>query len=297
MRASLLRPLAFALLCLVWGSTWLVIKVGYGGLGPFNVAAARFLLAGVVMAALVPLLGARWPRGRREWALALFVGAVLFAVDYGLIYWGEQWLDSGLTAVLFATNPLATALLAHVALPGERATARKLGGTLVAFLGVVALFAGSLRLDARLALPMLAIVGAAVAGALGTVATKLHGKGLHPAGLNAPAMLAGGLLLLLASWAAGERPRVPAGAGAWGAVVYLALAGSVVTFLLYFWLLQAWPATTLSLIAVVVPLVALLLGHLALGETPTAWTGVGTVLILAGVALALGVGRRAGAPG
>ena len=284
----LARPLAFALLCLVWGSTWLVIKVGYGGLGPFNVAGLRFLLAGLVMAALVPLLRARWPRTRREWGLAAFVGVVLFALDYGLIYWGEQWLDSGLTAVLFATNPLATALLAHLYLPGERATPRKLGGTLVAFLGVVALFAGSLRVDAALALPMLAIVGAAVCGALGSVATKRHGASLHPAGLNAPAMLIGGALLLLASLLAGESPALPRDAGTWSAVLYLALAGSVLTFLVYFWLLRAWTATAVSLIAVIVPLVALVLGYAARDETPTIWSGVGSVLILAGVATAMG---------
>lgn len=291
MRAAA-RPLAFALLCLVWGSTWLVIKVGYGGLGPFNVAAIRFLVAGAVMAALVPLMRARWPSTREEWTLAMVVGVALFAGDYGLIYWGEQRLDSGTTAVVFAISPLTTALLAHLYLPGERATPRKLGGTLVAFLGVVALFAGSVRVDATLALPVLAIVGAAVCASIGSVATKRHGATLHAAGLNAPAMLVGGALLLLVSWATGESPRLPKDAATWEAIAYLALAGSVVTFLLYFWLLKTWAATTMSLIAVVVPLVALVLGYAALRETPTAWTGLGAALILAGVVLALGKPKR-----
>src|SRR5688500_20002796 len=85
----------YVLLCLIWGSTWLVIKVGYGGLGPFNVAAARFFLAGAVLVPVVPLVGARWPRGRTEWALVVWIGLVLFGADYGLIYWGEQFLESG----------------------------------------------------------------------------------------------------------------------------------------------------------------------------------------------------------
>ncbi len=92
----------YVLLCLIWGSTWLVIKVGYGGLGPFNVAAVRFLLAGAIFMPIVPLLRARWPSGRAEWLLVTWVGLVLFAADYGLIYWGEQFLDSGLTSILFA---------------------------------------------------------------------------------------------------------------------------------------------------------------------------------------------------
>src|SRR5688500_7369004 len=83
----------YALLCVIWGSTWLVIKVGYGGLGPFNVASLRFFMAGAVLALMMPLLRARWPQGRVEWALVAWIGLVLFAGDYGLIYWAEQWLE------------------------------------------------------------------------------------------------------------------------------------------------------------------------------------------------------------
>ena len=284
---ALLQPLAFVLLCVVWGSTWLVIKVGYGGLGPFNVAALRFLLAGALLAALVPAFRARWPRGRAEWTLVLFVGAVLFAADYGLIYWGELRIESGLTAILFATMPLATALLAHLYLPAERLSARTLAGGLVAFLGVVALFADRLRIDAADALPMLAIVGSAVCGAASTVAIKRHGHDLHPAALNAPAMLAGALLLGLASLAVGDGLGVPRAPGAWAALAYLVLAGSVVTFLLYFWLMKTWRATTLSFIAIFTPVIALLLGFVFLDERPTPWTGLGAALILGGVVLAV----------
>src|SRR5215470_17044672 len=93
----------YVLLCLIWGSTWMVIKVGYGGLGPFNVAALRFFLAGVLMAIVARLTRARWPRGTREWVTVAVVGLLMFAADYGLIYWSEQYIESGLTAVLFAT--------------------------------------------------------------------------------------------------------------------------------------------------------------------------------------------------
>ena len=137
----------YVMLCLIWGSTWLVIKVGYGGLGPFNVAALRFLLAGAVLAPLMPLLGARWPSNRTEWALVVWVGLILFAADYGLIYWGEQFLDSGLTSILFALLPLVTIGFAHLYVPGDRITARKLAGTILAFLGIVALFGERVQFD------------------------------------------------------------------------------------------------------------------------------------------------------
>jgi drug/metabolite transporter (DMT)-like permease len=277
----------FVLLCVIWGSTWLVIKVGYGGLGPFNVAALRFAIAAAVFALIVPLQRARWPASRTEWALVVWVGAVLYAADYGLIYWGEQFIESGLTAILFATLPLMTALLAHVYVPGERMTMRKLAGTVLAFAGVVALFADHLRIDVAKAWPMLAIVASAWCAAGAGVASKRYGGSLHPAALNAPAMLVGAILLAAASLLAGDGFTVPLDAATWWAVLYLAIVGSVVTFLIYFDLLKTWSVTTLSFISVFTPVVALMLGFVFLDERPTAWTGLGAALILTGVALAV----------
>lgn len=276
----------FALLCAIWGSTWLVIKIGYGGLGPFNVAAIRFLLAGALFIPLVPLMRARWPRGR-EWWLTVWVGATLFFLDYGLIYWGEQTIDSGLTAILFATLPLQTALVAHFYLPGDRLTPRKLGGTLLALLGVIALFSDKVQIDPAHTLPMLAIIASALFAALAAVATKRHGHDLHPAALNAPAMLIGAALLALASLATGDGLHLPRDAPTWGAILYLAVAGSVVTFLVYFTLLKTWNVTSLSLLSVFTPVVALALGYAALGERPSPWTAVGAALILGGVLMTL----------
>jgi drug/metabolite transporter (DMT)-like permease len=277
----------YALLCTIWGSTWLVIKVGYGGLGPFNVAALRFAVAGAMFIPLVPAFRARWPAGTAEWALVVWVGVVLFAADYGLIYWAEQFLDSGLTAVLFATLPLITIGLAHVYVPGESIMPRTFAGALLAFLGIVALFGDRLRPDASAAGPMLAIIASGVCAAAAGVATKRHGAALHPAALNAPAMLVGALALLAASLAAGDGFRIPRDGTTWGAILYLAVAGSVVTFLGYFTLLKTWSVTSLSFISVFTPAIALFLGFVFLDERPTQLTVAGAALILAGVALAL----------
>jgi drug/metabolite transporter (DMT)-like permease len=275
----------YAVLCAIWGSTWLVIKVGYGGLGPFNVAALRFLLAGALLAPLVPLLGARWPVGRTEWTVVAVEGIVLFAGDYGLIYWAEQSLDSGLTAILFATLPLVTAAMAHVFVPGERLTARKLAGTLLAFAGVVVLFADHLGIDPGKLGPMSAIVGAAVCAAVAGIVAKRYGAALHPAALNAPAMVVGAVVLVAASLVAGDGVALPRAASAWAAIGYLAVAGSVVTFLIYFSLLKTWSVTSLSFISVFTPAVALLLGALLLGEPLTLVTIAGAAMILAGVVM------------
>jgi len=130
-------PALYVLLCLIWGSTWLVIKVGYGGLGPFNVAGLRFLIAGALMAVVAQATGVRWPRGRPEWTAVGVVGLLMFAGDYGLIYWAEQYIESGLTAVLFATLPLMTLFIARAYIPGQRITTGKLASSVLAVAGTL----------------------------------------------------------------------------------------------------------------------------------------------------------------
>ena len=286
----------FGLLCLIWGSTWLVIKVGYGGLGPFNVAGLRFAIAAAVLAAIVPMVGARWPRGRTEWLLVLWVGVLLFAGDYGLIYWGEQYIDSGLTAILFGTFPLITMIFAHLYVPGEHLTPRKLGGGASAFAGVIALFGDRLHVNASEAWPMAAIVVAAMCAASANVATKRHGRHLHPAALNASTMAIGAVLLLLMSIATGDGVRLPHGIASWMAVAYLALVGSVVAFLIYFSLLKTWDSTTVSFFGVFTPAIALFLGAAILGERLARWSLAGSALILAGVAMTLITARPSPLP-
>jgi drug/metabolite transporter (DMT)-like permease len=281
-----LKLAGFVLLCVIWGSTWLVIKVGYGGLGPFNVAGIRFAMAAVVLAIVVPLAGARWPRGR-EWTLVACVGVLLFLGDYGLIYWGEQYIDSGLTAILFGTFPILTMAFAHVYVPGERLTRRKLMGGIAASLGVVALFGDRVHIDTSNAWPMVAIIAAAACAAAANVAMKRHGGGIHSATLNASTMSLGAVLLLAASWVAGDGVKLPPDATSWAAVTYLSLVGSVVAFLIYFHLLKTWKATTVSFFGVFTPAIALLLGAAVLHERLTIWSLVGSVLILVGVSAAL----------
>jgi drug/metabolite transporter (DMT)-like permease len=276
----------YVLLCLIWGSTWMVIKVGYGGLGPFNVAGLRFLVAGVLMAVVAQATRVRWPRGRDEWTAVLIVGLMMFAGDYGLIYWAEQYIESGLTAVLFATLPLMTLFIARAYLPGERITPGKLASSVLALAGTVALFADRLQLDAAATRPMLAVLGATLCAAVASVVSKRDAHDIPAASLNATSMLIGAVVLLVVALARGEGVRVPADAGTWAAVAYLSLAGSVLAFLVYFSLLKTWSVMSLSFISVFTPVIALLLGFVFLDEPLTAWKVGGAVLILVAVVLA-----------
>ena len=273
----------YALLCVIWGSTWMVIKIGYGDLGPFNVAGLRFLVAGTLMAAVALATRARWPRGRPEWTAVMVVGLLMFAGDYGLIYWAEQYIASGLTAVLFATLPLMTLFVARAYIPGERITTGKLGSSVLALVGTVALFADQLRVDTEAIRPMLAVLGATLCAAVASVVSKRDAHDIPSATLNATSMLVGAAVLLLAALAHGEGLRVPTDAGTWAAVAYLALVGSVLAFLIYFSLLKTWSVMSLSFISVFTPVIALLLGFAFLGEPLTLWRAAGTLLILVAV--------------
>jgi drug/metabolite transporter (DMT)-like permease len=275
----------YALLCVIWGSTWMVIKVGYGDLGPFNVAALRFFVAGALMALVAQATRARWPRGRTEWTAVMVVGLLMFAGDYGLIYWAELYIASGLTAVLFATLPLMTLFVARAYIPGERITTGKLGSSVLALVGTVALFADQLRVDTSAVRPMLAVLGAVLCAAVASVVSKRDAHDIPSATLNATSMLVGAVVLLLAALAHGEGFRVPSDAGTWAAVAYLALVGSVLAFLIYFSLLKTWSVMSLSFISVFTPVIALLLGFVFLHEPLTLWRVAGTLLILVAVLL------------
>jgi drug/metabolite transporter (DMT)-like permease len=139
---------------------------------------------------------------------------------------------------------------------------------------------------------MAAIVVATACAAAAGVVSKRHGATLHPAALNAPAMLIGGAVLAAAALATGEAIRLPREASTWAAIMYLAIVGSVVSFLVYFSLLKTWSVTSLSFISVFTPAIALALGFVFLDERPTLWTAVGAALILAGVALALTTNKK-----
>ncbi len=287
---------AFLLCTVIWGSTWLVIKWSHDErLPPLTAAALRFAIATAVFVPIQLATRARLPRGRAEWRLVVFVGVVLIGLDYGLIYWAEQWLESGLTSVLFASMTLFTALLA-VALGLEKLSARKLVGIATAIAGVVVLCADQLGLDRARLLPSLAIVAAAFCSASTTAATKRWGHDLPAVTLNTGSFFVGTLCLLGGAFAAGEEIALPSTAAGWGTVAYLSLVGSVLAFLVYFWLLKHWDASRAGLIAVLIPVIALGLGTLLRGERLGAQILAGSVLVLGGVLLARSAGRRAEVP-
>lgn len=284
--------LLIALLCLIWGSTWIVIQEGLRDLPPFTSAAARFLVAAAAMSVVAHLLHRREGGERPPWKLSLALGALNFGVSYGIVYWAETRLPSSLVSVLWSVFPMLMAISGHLYLPAERLRGRQWAGFAVGFLGVALLFATDLRGIGPGAVPAGAILLVSpIISVVGTTMLKRDGAHVSSVLVNRDGMWIGAAMLCAAAWLFERGAPVAWTGSAIASVLYLALAGTVVTFSLYFWLLRRVPANKLGLIAYVTPAVALLLGGLVGKEPITAWTLSGTALILGGVGLVVR-GRR-----
>ncbi|HLV86717.1 MAG TPA: EamA family transporter [Candidatus Sulfotelmatobacter sp.] len=279
--------LAFAIIYFVWGSTYLAIRVGVREVPPFLLAALRFLLAGLALYAWMRLKGTPSPSSR-EWSAASFLAILIFVFDYGVLFWAEKRVPSGIAAVMLATIPVFMAIGEIVVLRTQRLTARLAVALLVGLSGVVVLVGRSASLgDAAIdRTGAIALVFAAVSW---SVAASLSRKLPLPAAKamsSGVQMLAGGVFLLLTSALLGEFRGFHAqtvSAGAWLALAYLTVAGSIIAFTAYVWLLHHESPTKVGTYAYVNPVVAVLIGYFFGGEGLGPRTILGTVLVLASV--------------
>jgi drug/metabolite transporter (DMT)-like permease len=255
---------------------------------PVWAAAVRLSLATVLFVALTFALRAPWPRGAQLEA-ALWFGVADFGVSLPLLYWGEARVPSGIAAVLYATVPLTTALLARLA-GLEPLRPRVIAASLVAIVGVALLFSSSLTgpwEPARLVAVFLAATTAGLAGVL-----LKRAPGAHPFATNAWAHGIGAIMCLVASRAIGEVQAIPRGAE-WIPIGYLTVIGSLGAFATFAWLIARWPVTRISFVAVIVPVVALLLGMAVLHERPGGTALLGSAVILGAVVTGIAGDRGA----
>jgi len=274
-------------LCLIWGSTWLFIKLGLRDLPPFTFAGLRFLLASAILWAIVVAWRRPLPKNWRDWLRLAWVGSISIALNFGLIFWGEQHINSGLAAVLQATIPAFGLFFAHYYLPNERLTARKLMGAGVGVAGVSLIFYDQMKIEGAAALQgCAALLLSSVCVAYSNVFIKARLQHVDSSVISAGQMVCG-IFPLLALGAVFEGDPL---AHRWSAqsalaLVYLALIGSVLGFLLYFWLVTKIEVTKSMLISLVTPVTALLIGWLTLDEKLSWRVAAGSVAILAGIRL------------
>jgi drug/metabolite transporter (DMT)-like permease len=274
----------YASCVLVWSSTWVVIAVGLEDVAPFFGAGIRFALAGVGVLVAAALL--RRPL-RTDVLLAALVGVLPFATSYGLIYWAEQYVTSGLAAVLFGVLPLYVALLGAIFLPFEPLRTRLLVGIGIAIAGLVLAFGESLDIGGEHAgVAAGAVVLASLSSAIGNVAIKLRAAKVDPLVMNGWAMLTGGVLLLAVSAPTEDWGETVWSAASIGSILYLAALGTGFTFVTLTVLLRELPAVTVSFISMVIPFGALALGAIFRDEPVTALAVFGALLVVAGIAVA-----------
>jgi drug/metabolite transporter (DMT)-like permease len=279
--------LAFAIIYFVWGSTFLAIRVGVREVPPFLLAAMRFLAAGFVLYAWMIARGERSP-GVRQWMSAFLLAVLIFVLDYGLLFWAEQRVPSGIAAVMMATIPVFMALSEIIFLRTQTLTVRLALALLIGLGGVAVLVSRSLSLGGE---PIdgagaVALIVAAISWSVASALTRklpLPPSKVMSSGVQ---MLAGGILLALTAAALGEfRNFRPAAVsrGAWLALLYLIVAGSIIAFTAYVWLIHHESPTKVGTYAYVNPVVAVLIGYFLGGEALGLRTILGTLFVLISV--------------
>jgi len=284
----------YALLVVIWSSTWVAIKIGLEDAPALLGAGIRFALAGLLLLGFAALT--RRPL-RTDWLLAALLALFPFALTYGLVYWGEQYIPSGLTAVLFGVLPLYTAMIGALLLHDEPLRARLLLGVLIALGGLALAFSESLDLGEEdlAAAGALAVVASPLGASIGNISTKLREGGrLDAIVVNGWGMLAGGVLLLIASAPVDRWGDFVWSSESVGSILYLAIIGSAVPFVGLMVLLRHLKAQTISFIAMLIPFGALALGALIESEPITVQALAGAALVAAGLLVAQS--RRESAP-
>ena len=288
--------LSFAIIYFVWGSTFYAIRVGVHEMPPLLFAAMRFLTAGAVMYGWLLARGERSPTPR-QWVSSSALGFLIFVCDYGLLFWAEQRVPSGIAAVVLATIPVFIALSEIVLLRTQRMTARLGAALLIGIAGVAVLVSHSFNLgDAPVdALGAAGLIFAAFSWSISTVMTKRLPLPASKPMSSAAQMFAGGVMLTVISALAGNfrgfRPEAITW-GAWVALAYLIVFGSIIGFTAYIWLLHHESPTKVGTYAYVNPVVAVLVGYFLGGEALGPRTVLGTLCVLVSVVLI----TRQGAP-
>jgi drug/metabolite transporter (DMT)-like permease len=279
--------LAFAIIYFVWGSTFLAIRIGVHEVPPFLLAAMRFSVAGLVLYGWMIAQGERSPSGR-QWMSALLLAVLIFVLDYGLLFWAEQRVPSGIAAVMLATIPVFMALSEIIFLRTQRLTVRLALALLIGIGGVAALTSHSLDLGGA-PIDRTGAVALIIASLSWSVSSALTRKlPLPPSKVisSGAQMLAGGVLLALTAAALGELHNfhpLAVSCAAWFSLLYLIVAGSIIAFTAYVWLIHHESPTKVGTYAYVNPVVAVLLGYFLGGETLGLRTILGTLFVLISV--------------
>ncbi len=287
-----LKFIVFSALCLIWSSTWIMIKVGLDGAPPITAAGIRFIIAALMIFAILVAKRIKLPRDRQFYMLALFLGVFQMGIPYALVYWAEQHISSGLTSILFSTMPFTVAILARVFI-GDPITFRKMAGIMIGTVGVAVIFWDSSTLGGSQSVwGISAALGSAILASVSTIAIKKYSRSYNPLASIFLPMVIGGVVLMIGSFIFEAGRPVTWNFITVTSILYLAGLGSVAAFGLYYWIIKHMDVTVLSYQTFIIPILACVIGWIFLRETITLNIALGGGMILAGIALATFRGFR-----
>ena len=282
-----MKVIIWLILAFIWGTTWFFIKIGLEDLPPITFAAARFILAILILAVIIFWQKIPLPQTKREWKLIALTGVLQFSINYSLVFWSEQYISSGLAAVLQAMITVFGLALAWIHLPDERITLTKTIAVFLGICGVAVIFIEQLQVNSVLAFAgCAAIVVGAYAAAHGSILVKAYGGNLHPATLVFGQMICGILpIIIYALVVEGNPLALNWTRRALFCVFYLTVFGTIAAFWFYYYLLSKIESTKAMMISLVTPLLAVVIGGIFLGERLPVQTFFGGILILASIGL------------
>jgi drug/metabolite transporter (DMT)-like permease len=277
--------IAYLIVCVFWGSTYLAIKVGVGELPPFLFAGLRFFIAGVLLLVIARILGDPLPRRAIDWRILAIVGLFLLAGGNAFVVWAEQYTPSGVASVFVVTVAIWTAFFDAI-IPGGAGELnwRVIAGLLLGFLGTALLVGASpaeiLKADLR---GPLALTFASCSWSLGSVYAKRHPTQVSPYMAASIQMIVGGAVVAIVGSVLGEWSRWHLTLKGAGAIAYLVVFGSILGYSAYSYALRHASATIVGTYAYVNPVIAVLLGWLLLAEPITARTMIAMTMIVVAV--------------
>lgn len=279
--------LGYILICLLWGSTWLVIRLGLESLTPFLSAGLRFFIASIFIFGLMRVKGVKVQTDPMAVKLYLIMGFFSFVIPFGLVYWAEQFIASGLTSILFAVFPFLVIIFSRVAIPSETIGPYKIIGVILGFSGIVVIFSENIAIDlSDDFFGMLAVLLSALMQAGIAVIMKKYGKFLNPLSMNLFPVFIAGVTLIPLGLLVEDLSNLKFDGNAIFSVTYLAFFGTLITFTTYYWLLKRMNVVLLSLSAFITPIIAVILGFLVLDEKFTDRDIIGSSLVLIGILFA-----------
>ncbi|NWG29193.1 MAG: EamA family transporter [Ignavibacteriaceae bacterium] len=276
--------LAYSALCFIWGSTWIAIRYGLESLTPIFSAGVRFSFASFFIFILMRIKSIPLQTDKVAIRLYLLMGFFSFVIPFGLVYWAQQFVPSGMAAVLFAVYPFWVVIFSYIRIPGDYIGFFKIFGTVLGFAGIVIIFSDSFAGDiSNYLIGMFAVVLSGIMQAWIAVSIKKYGHHLHPLSMNFIPMVIAGISMLIIAFFTEDLSTLRFNQNAYLSILYLSFFGSVVTFTSFYWLIKRVNLVILSLVAFITPVVALVLGYFIYNEVLTTRHFIGAALVLTGV--------------